>query len=149
MLSDATNLAIPVRHMATVSLAQCPNDITQTTERLVDTLRFLQALTLSLRVAESLAASKIDEVERSFALLASDAILAGQSKDENGMTSTGPLIRLRSCHAPVPVSASQDFVHTFRRIEFHCLYVCNCGLAVRRVVNDSVLLLVKILGFPK
>ena len=45
-------LAIPIRHVPSLlSLPQCPNNITQTTQTFIDILRFLQSFTCRFAVA--------------------------------------------------------------------------------------------------
>ena len=77
-------LAISIGHVASLlTLSQSANHVSETAQTFVDTLGLNESLSSSYTVTEPFTTSKINEVQRSFASLASDTVLANELQDEN------------------------------------------------------------------
>lgn len=66
-------LAVAIRHMpAILVLSERTNDVSETAQALVDVLRLFHPLARRTRVAQSLTARQIDQVQGAFGVLARD-----------------------------------------------------------------------------
>ena len=141
-----TNLAVPIRHVATfLALAQRADDVAETAEAAIDILRLFETVARAAGVAEAFAASQIDKIEGTLALLARDGIFARQFEDEDGMGPRRALVRLRRGNRAIRGGTTQDGFDLSGRVEFDGRDVRDGRLGACHVVPDLVFLLVEFL----
>lgn len=128
---------------------QRPNNIPQTTQTAIDILRLLQPFTCTARMAQALTPGQIDEIERTLALLARDAVLAGEFEDEDGVGAGGALVCFCGGDGAIGGRAAEDGFDFGGGVEVDGGDVCDGGFAFLHVVTDFVFLFVEFFGFAE